>query len=164
MGDELHWDTKVKATHLCSSSVLSSVGPTISKQWRRTAAMTRNWWESLCGKDKRRGKAGVEALTKSLAHQHTLCLFYIQGDSKIFHSSHSNKQTVAISHQSLATPTCRNGRLQEVLIQLPWFTVLKNQFHLSIPLRDFSFPDSPGSFVLCSIMFQFTNWTKFRQI
>ena len=29
-----------EATYLCSSSVLSSVGPTISKQWRRTAAMS----------------------------------------------------------------------------------------------------------------------------
>lgn len=41
-----------EVTYLCSSSVLSSVGPTISKQWRRTAAMTRNWWDSLCGKEK----------------------------------------------------------------------------------------------------------------
>lgn len=137
-----------EVTYLCSSSVLSSVGPTISKQWRRTAAMTRNWWDSLCGKQKRR-KIGdsKNALTKSLVHYYTpgsnpmayqtpktpVLMPYII-DTRIFQEQFPRWHQVNSHLIWTATATARNGWNQKLLIwPLPYDMSVKennDQIHI----------------------------------
>ena len=138
---------RTDGTHLCSSSVLSSVGPTISKLWRRTAAMTRNWWESLCGGQRGEEELGGWCTSTSLFPKHS---FAIQGEAKVLQTLKAVSKLLPwdSSHNHL-----QNGWCQRVLMEPPCFTIVK-----TAPLKDFSSPESLDSSVHCGTVCQFTHY------